>query len=91
MGPKPSPKHTVERVNNHGPYDPENCVWATHITQARNTRRNILMTYQGTTRPIREWVEITGLTYSCLQTRRARGWSDAETLGFIPHRSSRSL
>ena len=39
MGPKPSPKHTVERKDNDGPYADWNCVWATHKEQRANQRQ----------------------------------------------------
>lgn len=38
MGPKPTPKHTVERTNNDLGYSPENCRWATMTEQQRNKR-----------------------------------------------------
>lgn len=38
MGDKPSPEHSLERLNNDGPYTPDNCIWATRSQQVTNRR-----------------------------------------------------
>lgn len=43
MGPKPSPSHTIERMDNNGAYEPSNCKWADILTQANNKRNNVLV------------------------------------------------
>ena len=74
MGPKPSPKHSLEREDNDRGYTPLNCRWATRIEQARNMATNHHLTVNGVTRTVAEWSEVTNLKASTIRARIKRGW-----------------
>lgn len=60
MGPRPSPKHSLDRVNNSLGYEPGNCAWRTRIEQSRNRRDNRMVEYDGRRVCVTEAMEIAG-------------------------------
>lgn len=60
---------TLERIDNQGDYTPENCVWATRLTQSQNTRKARQITYKGETLTIAEWERRLGFSQGTLKAR----------------------
>lgn len=60
---------TLDRIDVNGNYEPENCRWISQKEQMRNTRVNHLLTYNGYTKTMADWAEITGIPYSTLKQR----------------------
>lgn len=80
MGNRPSPKHSVERIDNDGPYSPDN--WATNAEQHRNMRSNHMLIAFGETKCIADWALDARCTVSVevLRHRARRGWSAERTV-----------
>lgn len=74
MGMRPSPQHTVGRLDNDGPYCKENCEWQLPHIQSRNTRRTRWVTIDGVKLCLKDGAAALGIPYGRVMTRVRRGW-----------------
>ncbi len=75
MGPRPSARHSIDRVDPNKAYCKENCRWATGKEQCRNKRNNHLVEYLGEKLPIAAWTERFGFRKNTIRNRLVAGWS----------------
>ena len=83
MKERPGPEYSIERVDNAGPYSPENCKWATRAEQDWNRRSNRRLTIHGETRVFAYWLKLTTISRSTVKMRLHYGWP-AELAVFAP-------
>ena len=74
MGRKPSPKLTLDRIDNNGPYSAANCRWTTISEQNRNTRVNRLIEVDGREMTLVEAAELYEIRYALVYDRLDAGW-----------------
>jgi hypothetical protein len=75
MGPRPSRRHSIDRIDNSAGYSPDNCRWATRVEQRNNTRTNRFVTRNGRTRTLSQWAAEHSKTVNLILDRMGRGWS----------------
>lgn len=74
IGHRPSPEHSIDRIDNDGNYEPGNVRWATDREQLRNTSRNVWLEHNGRRMLATDWAAELGISRQAIEQRIRRGW-----------------
>lgn len=66
---------TIDRVNSHGPYSPENCRWITIQEQQKNKRNILKFFYLGDLYTVDTFCNKFGISKAMFYDRKHKGWS----------------
>lgn len=89
MGERPSDEHSIDRIDNNGPYSPDNCRWADKETQVNNKQDSRKIEHNGQVKTLAQWAKVIGLTRKSIALRLDRGWSISDALTIPKQRSRR--
>jgi len=80
LGCRPSPEHTLDRIDVNGNYTPENCRWATNQEQAYNKTNTRIIEFNGKSMNILEWSKETSIPTEVISSRVDKRWSPQKIL-----------
>lgn len=89
VGPRPSRRHSLDRIDVNGDYEPGNVRWATQTEQCRNKRTNHRIEYAGRTWVLSELANSEGIEASLLRYHLKAGKSADEAVAFIKVRQGK--
>jgi hypothetical protein len=79
VGLRPSPKYSLDRIDNDGHYEYGNVRWATRTEQVSNRRSTRKAIFNGVVKTVTDWARHFGMPIGSFRSRLTKGWCETCT------------
>lgn len=91
MGLKPTSKHSIERTDHDGNYEPSNCTWETQRNQCNNKRNNVFYEHNGVSKTQSQWARHLGIPHGKIIDHIKKGVTFSEIVEYIKLNGNKRL
>jgi len=91
IGKRPSNKHSIDRINNNGNYEPNNVRWAISKVQSRNKTSNVLIMHDGKNKILKDLADDIGISHDTLRYHLKKGRPIEQIVAHVDYNKKNNL